>query len=42
MNELIWHEVECGSYTADLPLWEELAAPGRTSRSWSSAVAPAG
>lgn len=20
-----WHEVECGSYTADLPLWEELA-----------------
>jgi SAM-dependent methyltransferase len=26
MNELVWHEVECGSYTADLPLWEELAA----------------
>jgi SAM-dependent methyltransferase len=25
MNELVWHEVECGSYTADLPLWEELA-----------------
>jgi SAM-dependent methyltransferase len=22
----IWHEVECGSYEADLPLWEELAA----------------
>jgi SAM-dependent methyltransferase len=21
----IWHEVECGSYGADLPLWEELA-----------------
>jgi SAM-dependent methyltransferase len=21
-----WHEVECGSYTADLALWEELAA----------------
>ena len=21
----IWHEVECGGYTADLPLWEELA-----------------
>jgi SAM-dependent methyltransferase len=21
-----WHDVECGSYTADLPLWEELAA----------------
>jgi SAM-dependent methyltransferase len=25
LNELIWHEVECGAYTADLPLWEELA-----------------
>lgn len=23
--EAIWHEVECGSYAADLPLWEELA-----------------
>jgi SAM-dependent methyltransferase len=21
----IWHDVECGSYTADLPLWEELS-----------------
>jgi len=25
VNELVWHEVECGDYTADLPLWEELA-----------------
>lgn len=25
MNTLIWHEVECGDYRADLPLWEELA-----------------
>lgn len=25
MNAAIWHEVECGSYEADLPLWEELA-----------------
>jgi SAM-dependent methyltransferase len=25
MNRLIWHEVECGGYTADLALWEELA-----------------
>jgi SAM-dependent methyltransferase len=24
--EAIWHDVECGSYEADLPLWEELAA----------------
>jgi SAM-dependent methyltransferase len=22
----IWHDVECGDYEADLPLWEELAA----------------
>jgi SAM-dependent methyltransferase len=22
----VWHDVECGSYTADLALWEELAA----------------
>lgn len=22
---MVWHEVECGSYTADLPLWEEMA-----------------
>lgn len=21
----VWHEVECGGYAADLPLWEELA-----------------
>lgn len=25
MSEVIWNEVECGGYTADLPLWEELA-----------------
>jgi SAM-dependent methyltransferase len=24
--EAIWHDVECGAYEADLPLWEELAA----------------
>jgi SAM-dependent methyltransferase len=24
----IWHDVECGSYGADLPLWEELAERG--------------
>jgi SAM-dependent methyltransferase len=23
---VIWHDAECGSYTADLPLWRELAA----------------
>jgi SAM-dependent methyltransferase len=26
--ESIWHDVECASYGADLPLWEELAAAG--------------
>ncbi len=24
-EEVIWHDVECGGYAADLPLWEELA-----------------
>jgi len=24
----IWHDVECGAYEADLPLWEELADGG--------------
>ena len=26
----IWHDVECGSYDADLALWEELTRPGDT------------
>ena len=27
MNDAVaWHDVECGSYAADLPLWRELAA----------------
>ncbi len=26
MSDVVWHEVECGAYDADLPLWEELAA----------------
>ncbi|HYP55970.1 MAG TPA: class I SAM-dependent methyltransferase, partial [Solirubrobacterales bacterium] len=25
MSATIWHDVECGAYSADLPLWEELA-----------------
>jgi SAM-dependent methyltransferase len=25
MDHVIWHDVECGSYAADLPLWRELA-----------------
>ena len=27
-SEVIWHDVECGSYEADLPLWRELASGG--------------
>jgi SAM-dependent methyltransferase len=26
VTDVIWHDVECGSYRADLPLWRELAA----------------
>jgi SAM-dependent methyltransferase len=26
----IWHDLECGSYTADLPLWRELAREAST------------
>jgi len=25
-DAIIWHDLECGAYTADLPLWRELAA----------------
>jgi SAM-dependent methyltransferase len=25
MSGIVWHDVECGGYTADLPLWHELA-----------------
>lgn len=25
MSATIWHDVECGAYAADLPVWEELA-----------------
>jgi SAM-dependent methyltransferase len=30
-EEVIWHELECGLYSADLPLWSELASehPGQ-------------
>lgn len=26
MSEVVWHDLECGGYDADLPLWRELAA----------------
>ena len=25
LREVVWHDLECGSYRADLPLWRELA-----------------
>jgi SAM-dependent methyltransferase len=28
VNVVVWHDLECGAYTADLPLWDELAAGG--------------
>jgi SAM-dependent methyltransferase len=28
VSTVIWHDLECGAYAADLPLWEELAAGG--------------
>jgi SAM-dependent methyltransferase len=28
VSRAIWHDVECGAYTADLVLWERLAAEG--------------
>ncbi|HMJ73057.1 MAG TPA: class I SAM-dependent methyltransferase [Solirubrobacterales bacterium] len=27
-SSVIWHDTECGSYSADFPLWEELAKVG--------------
>ena len=39
----IWHDLECGSYRADLPLWRELRrAAARRRRSSMSAPAAAG
>lgn len=28
MTEVLWHDLECGGYTDDLPLWRELAGAG--------------
>ena len=38
---MIWHDVECGGYDADLPLWRELARAPRRARCSTSAPAPA-
>jgi SAM-dependent methyltransferase len=29
MSVVVWHDLECGAYSADLPLWDELAAGGK-------------
>lgn len=29
-RRVIWHDIECGGYDSDLPLWRELAARGPT------------
>ena len=36
---VIWHDLECGAYGADLPLWLELAAahPAAPSSRWGAA-----
>jgi SAM-dependent methyltransferase len=31
-DAVLWHEVECGGYRADLPLWRELAEQARVAR----------
>ena len=28
MTDVIWHDLECGGYVEDLPLWRELAGDG--------------
>jgi SAM-dependent methyltransferase len=28
VSAVVWHDLECGAYAVDLPLWEELAAGG--------------
>jgi SAM-dependent methyltransferase len=28
VSVVVWHDLECGSYSADLPLWDELADGG--------------
>src|SRR5439155_27271172 len=28
LTEVMWHDLECGGYVEDLPLWRELAGDG--------------
>jgi SAM-dependent methyltransferase len=40
-SSVIWHDLECGSYEADLPLWRELAAGAGTAGGTSGPTKPA-
>ena len=40
-EHVVWHDVECARYDADLPLWRELAAAAPAGRSSTSAPARA-
>jgi len=37
-HEVIWHELECGAYRADLPLWRELAEDARLADSAATTI----
>ncbi len=39
-STVIWHDLECGSYAADLPLWRELASSAAAGRRDGSAARP--
>ncbi len=37
----VWHDVECGGYTADLTVWDRTGGARSTAPCWSSGAAPA-
>jgi SAM-dependent methyltransferase len=41
-DPVVWHELECGSYTADLDLWRELAAAASSADGTPGAVLDVG
>jgi SAM-dependent methyltransferase len=40
VDAVVWHDLECGSYTADLPLWRELAQAANPTGASSNTGAP--
>ena len=38
--DVVWHDIECGGYDADVSLWLELAQARRPRACWTSARAP--